>query len=195
VAYVFERASAAAAWRQPGIIEPPVTGNHADFASAFVLPGDDLLIGAPAVDSAGVVYHYRRERGAWTLSAVLRPPAQAGVAAFGQAISLAGDWLIVGASATDSAAGKVFSGRRRADGTWGDMRVADLPRVNARAAARTAVLLDGAKAYVGSPGAERVFVLARNANGSWSASDELRSPEAARGSSFGFALAIAGNEL
>ena len=63
VAYVFTRASTAAGWRQVAIIEPPTEGDHTEFASSMSLAGNDMLIGAPAVDSTGVLYHYRRERG------------------------------------------------------------------------------------------------------------------------------------
>jgi hypothetical protein len=60
VAYVFDRAAAGAEWRHTAVIEPPVGGDHSEFASALALSGDDLLIGSPAVESTGVVYHYRR---------------------------------------------------------------------------------------------------------------------------------------
>src|SRR5690606_14986420 len=37
VAYVFERASAGASWREAAILEPPAAGDHAEFATALSL--------------------------------------------------------------------------------------------------------------------------------------------------------------
>ncbi|HEX6307728.1 MAG TPA: choice-of-anchor B family protein [Longimicrobiales bacterium] len=196
VAYVFERASTNAEWRQAGIIEPPA-GDHEEYATALALSGSDLLIGAPAVDSTGVVYQYRRTNGAWTVRAVIRPPAEERAAGFGRALSQQGEWLLVGAPASDSASGRVFAFRRQGDGTWGDVRVVNLPRATAGAGARagSAVLLDGDRAYVGAPGAATVFVLARDSAGSWAAAGQLHPFDAGRGTQFGHAIAVAGDEV
>src|SRR5688572_21247195 len=75
VAYVFERGNANAPWRQTGIIEPPITGHHRDFAATLALDGDELLIGSPNTDSTGVVYQYRRNKNSWTLHSTIRPAA------------------------------------------------------------------------------------------------------------------------
>ncbi|HEX2165740.1 MAG TPA: FG-GAP repeat protein, partial [Longimicrobiales bacterium] len=154
VAYVFERASDAAAWRQVAIIEPPAEGDHSEYASSLSLSGGDLLIGAPAVDSTGVVYHFSRAGGTWSLHNVIRPASPVGVAGFGRTLSQQGDWLLVGAPAADSGTGAVFISRRTADGGWGEPRAVSVPRgvAGARAGVGAAVLLDGDRAYVGAPG-------------------------------------------
>ena len=73
VAYAFERASANDEWQQVSIIEPPDAGDHSEYGVSLALASDDeLFIGAPAVDSTGVVYHFRRGTDGWTLNATLR---------------------------------------------------------------------------------------------------------------------------
>ena len=197
VAYAFTRASASAGWRQTGIIEPPAEGDHAEYASALALDGDDLLIGSPAVDRTGVVYHYRRAAGAWRLHEVIRPGSETGAAGFGATLSRQGDRLIVGAPAADSGSGRVVFYERQANGSWGDPRVVSPSRAIAGPGARvgSAVLLDGERAYIGAPGAAAVFVLERDEEGAWSAAGQLHPFDAARGTQFGAAIAAAEGEV
>ncbi|MGH7467991.1 MAG: choice-of-anchor B family protein [Longimicrobiales bacterium] len=196
VAYVFERGSAGANWRQVAIIVPPAAGNHSGYASSLALSGDDLLIGAPAVDSTGVIYQYRRARGAWTLHGVVRPTGVGAGAGFGRTISVQGAWLLVGAPAADSAAGKVFFSRRQPNGSWSEPQVTELqPSPAARTRAGAAVLLNGDRAYVGAPGTARVYVLERNSADAWSSSRELQPSEDMRGSGLGHAIAMVGTEV
>jgi choice-of-anchor B domain-containing protein len=196
VAYAFERASAGAAWRQVGIIEPPAAGDHAQYATSLALSGADLLIGAPAVDSAGVVYHFKRAGASWNLHEVIRPSV-ARTAGFGGAISQQGEWLLVGAPAADSGTGKVFFSRREANGDWGETTPLTPPRTVAGpgAGVGSAVLLDGDVAYVGAPGAAAVFVMERDAAGAWSPAGQLQPFDGSRGSQFGYSLARADDEV
>ncbi|HUF51607.1 MAG TPA: choice-of-anchor B family protein [Longimicrobiales bacterium] len=197
VAYAFQRASANADWREAAIIAPPAAGNHAEFASALALSGDELLIGSPATETTGVVYHYRRAGGAWRLHDVIRPTDVRGAAAFGRALSRQGDWLLIGAPAADSAAGRVFVSRRQSNGNWGQPQAVVLPAAMIGAGARvgSAVLLDGARAHVGAPGAAAVFVLARDGAGNWTPAATLQPAEAPRGTQFGAAIAAVGGAL
>ncbi|HEX6135399.1 MAG TPA: choice-of-anchor B family protein [Longimicrobiales bacterium] len=197
VAYVFERASATTEWRQAGIIEPPDAGDHSEYAVSLVLADGDLLIGAPAADSTGVVYHYRRQGGTWAVHDVIRPAREEGAAGFGRALSRQGEWLLVGAPAADSASGRVFVFRRQANGKWGEAQAVTLPRAEAAAGARagSAVLLDGDRAYVGAPGVSTVFVLARTAAGSWTPAGGLHPFDAGRGAQFGHAIAVVAGEV
>ena len=195
IAYVFERANANAEWRQTGIIEPPATGAHRDFAVALALNGNDLLVGAPRSDSTGVVYHYRRDGKSWQLANTIKPGASANLVDFGRTLSRRGDWLLVGAPSADSARGRVYAIKRDARGAWGTPAQVAVT-TSQRARAGTAVLLADDKAYVGVPGMARVRVLEHNAqNDSWSAAGELEPDDSAPGSEFGFAIAQAGNEV
>lgn len=196
IAYVFRRASARGAWRQTGIIEPPRSGNHAEYASALVLSGNDMLIASPAADSTGVIYHFRRTGDRWRQHAVIRPEGGVGIRGFGRAISQHGDGLLIGAPTADSGAGRVFVARRDASGNWGSPSSVSIPRVPGPPARfGSAVLLRGDKAYVGSPGARSVGVLAPDAAGTWALVSTLVAADSARGTQFGFSLAAVGDEV
>jgi choice-of-anchor B domain-containing protein len=197
VAYVFERAAEGGGWRHVAEVEPPGVGDHSEYARALVLSGNDLLIGSPAVDSAGVVYHFRRVGDVWESHAVLRPAGAANVAGFGRTMSQQGDWLLVGAPAADSATGRLFFFRRDANGDWTQESVVSPPRAVAGPGARmgSALALDGDKAYVGAPGAEMAFIFTRTSAGTWAAAGSLRPFDAARGTQFGHSLAIVGDDL
>ena len=198
VAYVFTRNAADAPWQQASIIEPPAGVDGSGFAAALGLSGDHLYIGAPAADGTGLVYHYRRAGGDWTLHATIGPAGGAGTSDFGRTLSTSGDWLLVGAPAADSAAGRAFIARRQADGRWGEAQPLAPSGGAAPRGARlgSAVLLDGDRAYVGAPGAGVVFVLnapdAADASGAWTPGAELRPFVDSRGSQFGTAVARVG---
>lgn len=194
-AYVFERAAANAAWQQTAVIGAPGEGDHSDFAVALALAGNDLLIGSPNKDSTGVVYHYQRGRGKWTLLDTVRPDGnEPRLRSFGRALSWRGGWLMVGAPAADSLRGRVFFYQRQADRRFGAGTVVNAGQA-VRARFGTSVLIDGDVAYAGAPGAARVFVLARDGVGAWTVQRELASPDSARGSEFGFAIATSNREL
>ena len=196
IAYAFERAGAGGAWRQVAMIEPPAEGDHEEYASSLALTGsDDLLIGSPAVDATGVVYHYRRSGDGWSVHEVIRPAAGSNAAGFGGTMSQDGDWLLVGAPAADSGAGRVFISRREAAGEWGEPRSIRLPGTLTGARVGSAVLIDGERAYVSAPGAATVFVLALNGDGTWAVAGELHPFDAARGTQFGQAVAAVDGEV
>ena len=198
VAYAFERTSAGDDWRQVGIIEPPDEGDHSDYATSLVLASaDELFIGAPAVDSTGVVYHFRHEAGTWTLHAVLRPETDSEVGGFGQAITQEGDWLLIGAPGPRGKAGKAFFFQRQANGDWSQSSVVELPRSMAgpRAGVGSAVLLEGDRAYIGAPGEAAVFYFDSDSDGAWSRTGALDPFDATGRTQFGQSIIVAGDEL
>ena len=194
VAYVFERTSATTAWRQVTMLEVP---GARMLGLSLSLTGDDLLVGAPGTDTVGVVYHYKRTAGTWRMLDTVRAQGSTGLMGFGSTLSQHDGHLLIGASASDSNAGRVYHARRQAEGTWGAATTLNLPRATVPGGARagTAVMLAGERAYVGSAGAGAVYELQRDANGNWNTANELRPYDAARGSQFGASLAMVGNEL
>ncbi|HEX6062825.1 MAG TPA: choice-of-anchor B family protein, partial [Longimicrobiales bacterium] len=194
VAYTFTRSSPAAAWRQTSVIEPPASGDHSDFGAAIELNGDELLIGSPAVDRTGVVYHYHRQGTAWQLLHTIRPPDAPLMGGFGRAIARAGDVLFVGAPAADTSRGRVYTFNRQANGTWHGVRV-DVGTRPQRAGTGASILMDANRAYVGVPGAGAVVVLARDEKGAWTHTAELLAPDTVRGAQFGHAIEKVGDEL
>ena len=197
VAYAFERDDAGSEWRQVSIIEPPAGGNHAEYATALALSGDDLFLGSPATDSTGVVYHLRRSGDSWSVEGVLRSEQADAGAEFGRTLSLDGDWLLVGAPAADSAVGQLFFYQREADEGWAEAQVINPPSAVAGAGAGvgSAVLLNGDRAFVGVPGEAAVFVLGRDAGGGWSPAGQLRPFDGDRSTRFGYSIALAGDEV
>jgi len=197
VAYAFERSSPNDAWRFSEVIEPPSDGNHAEYAAALAISGDELLVGSPSTASTGVVYHLGRDAEGWSLASVIEPPAGAGVAGFGRTVSSEGDRLLIGAPAADSARGQVYVAQRTPAGDWSTPRPVDLPPEagTSRAGAGTALLLTEARAFVGVPGAGMVVVREPSPSGDWSATGTLRPFDAPRGSGFGFALTRVDGEV
>src|SRR5690606_31530843 len=108
-----------------------------------------------------------------------------------------GDWMVVGASAADSNAGRAYAVQRDAAGRWQAPMRLNIPRTQAPGGARlgSAVALVGDTAYVGATGAAMVTVVSRSGGARWSFAGELRPFDAPRGSQFGFAIARVGNEL
>ncbi|MBA2291320.1 MAG: choice-of-anchor B family protein [Gemmatimonadales bacterium] len=197
VAYAFRRAAPAGSWELSTTIEPPGPGHHAEFASALVVHGEDLLVGSPAVDSTGVVYHFRRDGDAWRVHDTIRPPAAPGTTGFGRTLTMSGDWLLIGAPAADSGAGRVYAAIRQSDGHWSDPALVPVrrPLAASTAAVGGALLLHGDRAYLGAPGAGAVLVMEREGASGWRSVGELRPFDAPRASQFGFAIAAVGAEV
>lgn len=197
VAYAYRRASAASAWELTSTIEPTGPGNHAEFASAVLVHGDDLLLGSPAVDSSGVVYHYKKTGGAWGVHDTIRPPVALGTTGFGRTLSMDGDWLLIGAPAADSGAGRVYAAVRGSDGHWSDPALVAVRRPLSASAPAVggALLMHDNRAYLGAPGAGAVLVMEREGADGWRQVSELRPFDAPRASQFGFAIAAVGAEV
>jgi choice-of-anchor B domain-containing protein len=194
VAYVFERASATAAWRQTAVLEAPAGGQ---FGTALAMGANELMIAAPAAEGAGAIYQYVRNAGAWQLRDTLTPGVATGVLGFGSAMRQLDDRLLAGAPASDSGAGRVFVLERASNGSWSSPVPINIARTTAPGGARVgaAVVLSGNRAYVGAPGAGLVHVLNRDTSGAWTLGGELRPFDAPRAAQFGFAVAAVGSEV
>lgn len=190
VVYVFERSGTTASWRQTDVIESPAAGDHRDFAASLALAGNDLLVGSPNTDSTGVVYHFRRTANAWRLHDTIRPTEDIhGLSSFGYTLSQQGDRLLIGAPRADSATGRVYAAHRTARGNWSVSAALKLPQTQ-RAGIGTALLLHEERAYVGAPGAARVFLVTDDSHLA-----TLQPADTASGSRFGYAIAPVGNEI
>ena len=198
VAYVFERASADGRWQQVGMIEPPAEGDHSNYAVSLALVSpNEVLIGAPTMDSTGVVYQMTRDGSAWTVTAVLRPEEGSEMPGFGQAMTQQGNWLLVGAPGGRREAGQAYFFQRQDDGSWGAAGTAGLPPAlaGARAGVGTAVILDGDRAYIGVPGEASVFYFELGDSDRWTQAGSLHPFDATGRATFGAAIAVAGDEV
>jgi hypothetical protein len=198
VAYVFERASADAEWLQVSIIEPPAEGDHSNYASSVVMVSpNEVLVGAPAVDSTGVVYQMQRDGDEWTVSGILRAEEGSEMPGFGQTMTRQDGWLLVGAPGGRRDAGEAYFFQRQEDGSWAAAGTAGLPRALAgpRAGVGTAVVLDGDRAYIGVPGEATVFYFEKDDSDRWTQAGSLHPFDATGRATFGASIAVAGGEL
>lgn len=87
-------------WEFESTLRPPPGSPTVWFGYAVALDRGRLLVGAPGDDTdgndSGVAYLYRRERDAWTLSAVLAPSAPIEGAQFGACVALHDDLAAAG---------------------------------------------------------------------------------------------------
>lgn len=123
--YVYTRAAAGAAWTFQAYLKASNADAYDGFGRALTLSadGNTLAVGAisedaaagsvdgsdNSVSSAGAVYVFSRDNGAWTQSAYLKAPVVGLADLFGWSVSLSGDGnrLLVGAPLEDSAASGV----------------------------------------------------------------------------------------
>ncbi len=196
VVYAFERSGPGGAWTGAGTVEPPAGDDDREYGAALALSGDELLVGAPAAAGTGLVYRFRRDASGWELAGTLRPPADDGAVAFGRTLAREGARLLVGAPGSDGARGRAYLAEQGADGAWSEpVRLAlSREQLPEEAGAGSAVLLAGGQAWVGAPGAGRVFVLEPRGGG-WVTAGALGPFDEPPGSAFGFSLAMAGDEL
>ena len=209
--HVYERASAAAAWRYVTTLNPQGAVNGDRVGRTLALVGDVAAVGATRSDSMlGAVFIFRRSNGAWTQEAKLRPVGIKPATGFGAALSLQKDLILVGALQADSNAGAAYVFRRDADGSWkqeggalqlpigGGQGAPAAQRANAQFGA--AVLLHEGAAYIGAPGfAQGQGRVARftydTAQKRWNQGGSLFPFVSTPNTQFGGALASAGKDV
>ena len=117
--YVFARSGAT--WHQQAYIKPSNTEKSDEFGMALALDGDTLAVGAIGEDSAattidgdqtdnnasfaGAVYVFSRIGASWSQQAYLKASNANAGDAFGGALALSGDTLVVGANEDSAATG------------------------------------------------------------------------------------------
>lgn len=78
----------------------------ARFGAALATEGEWLFVGAPRWNGSGAVFVHRGSGTSWELHAVLTMPLPTDDAWYGQAISVSGDLLVVGAPFAETEAGR-----------------------------------------------------------------------------------------
>jgi hypothetical protein len=115
-AYVFTRA--AGAWTQQAYLKASNTDSLDNFGLAVSVSGDTIVVGAPGEDSsstgvnghqnseaassAGAAYIFTRTAGTWSQQAYVKASNTGIGDTFGEAVSLSGDALVVGAGRENS---------------------------------------------------------------------------------------------
>lgn len=183
----------------------PASGPVIGFGTALALDGERLVVGRPATVSGfpmpasegGAVHIFTPAVGGeWSETAVLRPAVSEVGDAFGQALSLDGNWMAVGAPAADGSRGAVHLFRRGGDG-WTEAVRLDPGGLGSGAGFGRAVALQGDVLVAsapggGAPGEVRIF---RRSGETWSEEARLTGAAATAADHFGTSLALDGGRL
>lgn len=114
-AYPF--AGSGAAWSQQGKLVAPDGQPGDSFGRSVAISGDTIVVGSaaslPGIDFAGAAYVFVRSGATWSFAQKLTAPDATASAAFGGAVAIEGNEIVVGAAG--AAAAYVFV---RAGGTW-----------------------------------------------------------------------------
>jgi hypothetical protein len=138
---------------------PPPTPGFGHFGDAVAIDGTTLVVGAPRTDRpgafrAGAVYVFELSANAYTLTATLSSPAPQAWEAFGTAVAIDEDRIVVGApdrdalGATDAGAAYVFE---RSGSSWTYVAALSAPSPASSDKHGAAVAVFGDSIAVGAP--------------------------------------------
>jgi hypothetical protein len=191
-------------WEVQAPLAAPGAAAGDDFGAAVALAGDTAAVGAPGRDApgaadAGAVYVFARSGAAWSLQALLVATGAGPGDAFGSALALQGDTLLVGgpqAAAGGPGAAWVFV---RSGTTWSEQARLAASDAAPGDAFGASVALSGDTALVGAAGddhpggvdAGAAFVFARAA-GTWSEQARLTASGGGAGDAFGASVSVSG---
>ncbi|MFG0319249.1 MAG: FG-GAP repeat protein [Planctomycetota bacterium JB042] len=175
---------------------------NARFGTDLQIDGDTLVVGAPGQVHAGVAsgaaYVYHRSAGAWSQQAKLVASNPSDADAFGGAVDLDGDTVLIGASGYvrgHLGAAFVFT---RSGTSWTEQARLSQAGIQPGEAYGLTVALDGETALVGAPwptqpagGPGSVYVYERSAN-TWNLRAHLVGSDPALAGQFGLALDVDG---
>jgi choice-of-anchor B domain-containing protein len=174
------------------------------FGSAVALRGDWAAVSAPNYGGrAGSVYMFQFTDGAWHQVAQLPGNNAQQGAAFGTAIVMRDDEMLVGASGANGGIGGVETYRLVTDdggtGRWapaGGLAPFDGQRGGGFG---TSLVVDDDVALIGAPGAGgregRIYRYQRDADGNWTEASKLGAPDLSPGDRFANAMAAYGDTV
>jgi hypothetical protein len=187
-AYVFARA-ANGTWSQQARLDPQDGAAGDLFGLRLVLSKELLVISAPAEksggQSTGAVYLFSRTGSGWQQTTKLTAARPINDSAFGSALALDGDTLVIGAQkdgSSESAGGSAYVFTRQ-NGVWTERQRLEPAKPSAGATFGWSVALQGNTLVVGAPRATlsltspsgEAYVFERKA-GQWSQTTILAAP-------------------
>ena len=154
--HVFRRI--AGVWTQEAWLRPFDLNPYDGFGEAVAVSGDTLAVGCPGHDvpipNGGAVYVYRYLGGAWQTEDKLLPPTMVTSSAFGAAVALEGERLVVGRPGDQPfgfASGMAFT-YLRSGITWSLDGALFASNGAPHRSMGAAVAISGDRAVVGAPG-------------------------------------------
>jgi hypothetical protein len=155
--------------------------------------GDTAVVGVPNANRIGEVLVFARSGTAWAQQAMLAPADGATGDAFGAAVSLNGNTLVVGAPQRAGAAGTAYVFFRSGT-TW--TQQAELTAADAGPSAQFAysVVVTGNTAFLGAFGSSAAYVFARSGT-TWSQQQKILPGDPTGADGFGGSLALGSTVL
>lgn len=201
--HIFTR-GADGSWTETGHVNGSDATTGDGFGSALAVDGNVLVVGAAKRDSSeGAAYVFEQRGQAWTQTARLSAPDGSIGDAFGTAVAVAGDIVLVGAPGRNEEEGVVFVFRRGGDGWIAADSLVD-PGAVPQGRVGGAIAFDGQRAVIGAPGPSplgalfgeqpklqvgRVLVYRVRA-GAWDTPTVLQVPAADSARALGLAVAL-----
>lgn len=210
-AYVFDRNQGGTdVWGQVDKFVAGDGSSYDHFGKAVAIDGDVALIGAPYEQvvgtNSGAVYVFERSGGVWSQADKLIPLDAAEYDHFGIAVSISGDWALIGADGTanpDPSHGAAYVFFRNG-GAWSEIATLTANDSLAYDQFGYSVSISGTVAAVGCPfdddgavDAGSTYVFERDAGGpnNWGVVDKLLGDYPMAESGFGVSVSIAGDTL
>lgn len=188
-AHVYVRAGSTWSFQQTLLPSDPATGAY--FGWSVSVDGDAVVIGARGATTGGISkgagYVFRRSGSAWTQEAKLVPAASLAGDRVGSSAALAGDTVVLGASAGGAGAAYVHV---RVGGIWAEQATLLASDGAAGDAFGSGVALSGDTAVIAAPGNEAVYAWVRSGS-TWSEQAKL----AAGTGGFGASVDIDGSSI
>jgi FG-GAP repeat len=212
-AYIFERSPGENRWRQVIKLLAGDAAPGRQFGQSVSISGDLVVIGSQLDDdsarSPGSAYVFERNQGGadkWGAAAKLTASHGTRSNAFGSAVSISGDFVVVGAPG-DSSAGLASGAAylfERKDNRWAEDAKLTASDTMAGDNFGIAVSIDGDRAVVGAPfgdekaddsGAAYIFERNPAGDGLWGQAAKLTAPDAAARHNFGSSVSISGGRV
>ncbi len=192
-AYVFTKSGTG--WHQAGELQGSDTVAHDRFGGSVAVSGNTIVVGAGSRADGGRAYLFTSTGGRWHQTAELTGSDTARYDGFGDAVTVSGATVVVGAlfHAGLSGAIYVFS-----DGARGWHQAAELKGILARSYFGKSVAISGSIIVAGatgsSAGAGWAYVFTATASG-WHRTATLENTDAAPRDYFGQSVAISGSTI
>jgi choice-of-anchor B domain-containing protein len=185
-------------WSEAGRLEAPDAVPGDGFGGTMDADAGTMVTSASsAFDGAGEAYVYSRQAdGEWALEQRLTPSDAAAGDAFGVALALDGDNLLIGAYARGDTAGAVYAFRRDASGQFQQEAVFQADDTVAGDRFGVSIALDADRALVAATRHDEqrggVYLFERR-GGAWGQVAKLQSDDVEKGNRLGSSLALSGD--